>query len=206
MNPAEEAQFENNLNLLLQDAYASQQHAIIWLALEWFSNCRVDDAFLMMSNAMEATQNETVKRAFAFFSLHRELIEVGHVSESWLRTFRKRVSISASHANVSVSEHLSHLVHLINQTNPSVEKDWRLNRMDSEQHLRQRFDDSRSKQENQPHSSIRMGNLSMDESKVNQSVRQPQQVSKPKQKSLWSIFLGLIVASVVIAAVLSSFI
>ena len=94
MNPAEEVQFDNNLNRLLQDAYASQQHALIWLVLEWFSNYRIDDAFLMMSNAIDATQNEMVKRAFAFFSLHREIIEAGHVSPAW------RVSFGNVHPNL----------------------------------------------------------------------------------------------------------
>ena len=206
MNPADEAQFDNNLKLLLKDAYASQQHAVVWLALEWFSNCRIDDAFLMMSNAIDATQNETVKRVFSFFSLHREIIEVGYVSKSWLRTFRKCASISASNSNVTLSEHLSHLVHFKNQINPSVEKSLSLDRMGSDQYLSQRIGDHGSKQETQLHSSIRVGKSTIGEPNGNQSVSQPQEVSKSKQKPLWSFFLGLIVASVVIAAVLSSFI
>ena len=104
MNPAEEVQFDDHLNRLLQDAYASQQHALIWLVLEWFSNYRIDDAFLMMSNAIDATQNETL--TILHFNLHREIIEAGHVSEAWLSGFRKRASKSAIDSTASLSEQI----------------------------------------------------------------------------------------------------
>lgn len=202
MNPAEEVQFDDHLNRLLQDAYASQQHALIWLVLEWFSNYRIDDAFLMMSNAIDATQNETVKRALAFFNLHREIIEAGHVSEAWLSGFRKRASKSAIDSTASLSEQLSHLAYLINQSKPTIEQKLTLDRTDSDLHRRQHVDDLGPEQENQSHSLLGMGKVKRDESKKSQSVSPSKEVSKPKQKSSWSFVLGVMIVSVVIAAVL----